>query len=146
MLRGFLLALVVVFGILAINFRSFKWAIVGYVPLLLTVLFIYGAVGLMRKDFDMPISVLSCLSLGMAVDFSIQCTPSECGRPRREKPRGHPVRREALRVMRKPSKKLQRHREFRKPLMANMLTRSSTRRTIWKERQETGFIRKPSKH
>ncbi|MEW6366561.1 MAG: MMPL family transporter [Acidobacteriota bacterium] len=71
MLRGFLLALVVVFGILAINFRSFKWAIVGYTPLLLTVLFIYGAVGLMRKDFDMPISVLSCLSLGMAVDFSI---------------------------------------------------------------------------
>jgi predicted RND superfamily exporter protein len=25
----------------------------------------------MGKDFDMPISVLSCLSLGMAVDFSI---------------------------------------------------------------------------
>lgn len=71
MLRGFLLALVVVFAILALNFRSLKWAIVGYVPLLLTVLFIYGAVGLMKKDLDMPISVLSCLSLGMAVDFSI---------------------------------------------------------------------------
>jgi predicted RND superfamily exporter protein len=71
MVRGFLLALVVVFVILAANFRSLRWAVIGYVPLLFTVLLIYGAVGWMRKDFDMPIAVLSCLSLGMAVDFSI---------------------------------------------------------------------------
>jgi hypothetical protein len=64
----------------------------------------------------------------------------------REKPRGNLVRKEALRVRRKPSKKPQRAREFRKPLMANMLTRFSARCIIWKERQETGFIRKPSKH
>jgi predicted RND superfamily exporter protein len=71
MVRGFLLALVAVFLILAANFRSFRWALVGYVPLLFTVVLIYGAVGWMGKDFDMPIAVLSCLSLGMAVDFSI---------------------------------------------------------------------------
>jgi predicted RND superfamily exporter protein len=71
MVRGFLLALVVVFVILTANFRSLRWAVIGYVPLLFTVLLIYGAVGWMRKDFDMPIAVLSCLSLGMAVDFSI---------------------------------------------------------------------------
>ena len=71
MVRGFLLALVAVFVILASNFRSLRWAIIGYVPLLFTVLLIYGAVGWMGKDFDMPIAVLSCLSLGMAVDFSI---------------------------------------------------------------------------
>lgn len=71
MVRGFLLALVVVFVILTSNFRSLRWALIGYVPLLFTVLLIYGAVGWMRKDFDMPIAVLSCLSLGMAVDFSI---------------------------------------------------------------------------
>src|SRR4030043_347674 len=71
MLRGFILALIVVFVILIFNFRSVKWAIVGYTPLLFTILLIYGAVGFMGKDFDMPISVLSCLSLGMAVDFSI---------------------------------------------------------------------------
>ena len=67
-------------------------------------------------------------------------------RPRREKPGGHLVRKDAPRVMRKPSKKLQRPQEFRKPLMANMLTRFSTRCIICKERQETGFIWKPSKH
>jgi predicted RND superfamily exporter protein len=48
-----------------------KWAIVGYTPLLFTILLIYGVVGFIGKDFDMPISVLSCLSLGMAVDFAI---------------------------------------------------------------------------
>jgi hypothetical protein len=71
MVRGFLLALVVVFVLLAVNFRSVRWAIVGYAPLLFTILLIYGVVGWTGKDFDMPIAVLSCLSLGMAVDFSI---------------------------------------------------------------------------
>lgn len=71
MLKGFILALVVVFILLAINFRSIRWAIIGYIPLLITISLIYAAIGFSGKDFDMPISVLSCLSLGMAVDFSI---------------------------------------------------------------------------
>ncbi len=71
MIRGFVIALVVVFVILAVNFRSLKWAIVGYAPLVFTILVIYGLIGLSGKDFDMPISVLSTLSLGMAVDFAI---------------------------------------------------------------------------
>jgi len=69
--RGFAIALVVVFAILAFNFRSVKWALVGFVPLLFTILLIYGVVGFAGKDFDMPLSVLSTLSLGMAVDFAI---------------------------------------------------------------------------
>ncbi len=71
MVKGFVLALIAVFAILAFDFRSVKWAIVGYSPLLFTVLLLYGVVGYVGKDFDMPISVLSCLSLGMAVDFAI---------------------------------------------------------------------------
>ena len=69
--KGFILALVAVFAILAFDFRSIKWAVVGYTPLLFTILLLYGAIGFIGKDFDMPISVLSCLSLGMAVDFAI---------------------------------------------------------------------------
>ncbi|MDP2809235.1 MAG: MMPL family transporter [Rhodocyclaceae bacterium] len=68
---GLGLALVVVLVILALDFRSFKWALVAYVPLLLTILSIYGVVGFIGKDFDMPLSVMSTLSLGMAVDFAI---------------------------------------------------------------------------
>ncbi len=71
MVRGFVMALVAVFVILALAFRSAKWALVGYMPLLFTILLIYGVVGFAGKDFDMPLSVLSTLSLGMAVDFSI---------------------------------------------------------------------------
>ncbi|MBI5049404.1 MAG: MMPL family transporter [Nitrospirae bacterium] len=71
MVRGFVLALIAVFAILVVNFRSVKWAVVGYMPLLFTILLIYGFIGFIGKDFDMPISVLSCLSLGMAVDFAI---------------------------------------------------------------------------
>jgi len=54
-----------------VAFRSARWALVGYIPLLFTILLIYGVVGFAGKDFDMPLSVLSCLSLGMAVDFAI---------------------------------------------------------------------------
>ena len=68
---GLILALVVVFVILALDFRSARWALVAYVPLLFTILLIYGVVGFVGKDFDMPLSVMSTLSLGMAVDFSI---------------------------------------------------------------------------
>jgi hypothetical protein len=71
MVKGFVLALIAVFTILAFDFHSVKWAIVGYTPLLFTILLIYGVVGFIGKDFDMPISVLSTLSLGMAVDFAI---------------------------------------------------------------------------
>jgi predicted RND superfamily exporter protein len=71
MVKGFLAALVIVFIILMVNFRSFKWALISYVPLLFTILLLYGVIGFAGKDFDMPISVLSCLSLGMAVDFAI---------------------------------------------------------------------------
>jgi hypothetical protein len=71
MLRGFIIALLLVFIILIFNFRSLKWALVAYTPLLFTILLIYGVIGYIGKDFDMPISVLSTLSLGMAVDFAI---------------------------------------------------------------------------
>lgn len=71
MILGFAIALAVVFGVLAADFRSLKWALVAYVPLLLTVLLIFGVLGWIGKAIDMPVAVLSCLSLGMAVDFAI---------------------------------------------------------------------------
>lgn len=70
-LKGFVLALIAVFGILALNFRSVKWAIVGYTPLLFTIFLIYGVIGFTGNDLDMSALVLSCLALGMAVDFAI---------------------------------------------------------------------------
>jgi predicted RND superfamily exporter protein len=71
MLRGFIASSILVFFLLALDYRSFKWGLVSFIPLLFTVLLIYGFVGFVGKDFDMPISVLSTLSLGLAVDFAI---------------------------------------------------------------------------
>ena len=41
------------------------------IPLLITIAVIYGIIGLVGKDYDMPVAVLSALTLGMAVDFAI---------------------------------------------------------------------------
>ncbi len=71
MILGFGIALAVVFAVLAADFRSFKWAVIAYLPLLVTVLLIFGALGWLGKTIDMPVAVLACLSLGMAVDFAI---------------------------------------------------------------------------
>jgi len=71
MIKIFGLALILVFLILSLNFRSWKWGLISYFPLIFTIILIYGFIGLIGKDFDMPISVLSTLSLGMAVDFAI---------------------------------------------------------------------------
>ena len=71
MLIGFISSLVLVLALLVIEYRSLRWGVISFVPLLFTVALIYGAVGLIGKDFDMPISVLSTLSLGMAIDFAI---------------------------------------------------------------------------
>ena len=71
MLNSFLTGLVLVLVLLVLQTRSLLWGVLTFVPLLFTIAVIYGIVGLIGKDFDMPVAVLSTLSLGMAVDFGI---------------------------------------------------------------------------
>ena len=71
MLESFLSSFVVVLVMMAFLFRSVIWGILAMVPLSVTILFIYGLIGLIGKDYDMPVAVLSSLSLGLAVDFAI---------------------------------------------------------------------------
>ena len=71
MLQSFLGSFVIVFIMMAVLFRSALWGIVCMVPLLVTIIVIYGIIGLVGKDYDMPVAVLSALTLGMAVDFAI---------------------------------------------------------------------------
>ena len=52
-------------------FRSVLWALLSMIPLTLTIGLIYGVVGFIGKDYDMPVAVLSSLTLGLAVDFAI---------------------------------------------------------------------------
>lgn len=71
MLQSFLGSFLIVFIMMAILFRSPLWGIVCMIPLLVTITVIYGIIGLLGKDYDMPVAVLSALTLGMAVDFAI---------------------------------------------------------------------------
>lgn len=71
MLQSFLGSFLIVFIMMAILFRSLLWGIVCMIPLSVTILMIYGITGLVGKYYDMPVAVLSALTLGMAVDFAI---------------------------------------------------------------------------
>ncbi|MBI4595397.1 MAG: MMPL family transporter [Candidatus Tectomicrobia bacterium] len=71
MLTSFLAGVVLVLILLIAVNRSLLWGVLSFLPLLFTIAVIYGVVGLTGKDFDMPVAVLSTLSLGMAIDFAI---------------------------------------------------------------------------
>lgn len=62
---------IIVFLMMAFLFRSVVWAIVAMLPLSITIMFIYGAIGYAGKFYDMPIAILSSLTLGLSIDFAI---------------------------------------------------------------------------
>ena len=71
MLKSLLGAFVVVFLMMSFLFRSARIGLLAMVPLSLTILGVYGIIGWIGKDYDMPIAVLSSLTLGLSVDFAI---------------------------------------------------------------------------
>ncbi len=71
MLQAFLGSFLVVFILMTVLFHSALWGILSMIPLTVTIALIYGLLGLVGKDYDMPVAVLSSLTLGLAVDFAI---------------------------------------------------------------------------
>jgi len=71
MLQSFLGSFIIVFIMMTILFRSPLWGIICMIPLMITITVIYGIIGLAGKDYDMPVAILSALTLGMSVDFAI---------------------------------------------------------------------------
>jgi uncharacterized protein len=71
MLQSFLGSFLVVLFMMIVLFRSGLWGLLSMAPLTVTIGLIYGVVGLVGKDYDMPVAVLSSLTLGLAVDFAI---------------------------------------------------------------------------
>ncbi len=62
---------IMVFILMLVLFRSLVWSILAMLPLTVTILFSYGVIGLIGKNYDMPVAVLSALALGLSVDFAI---------------------------------------------------------------------------
>ena len=71
MAEAFLGSFLVVLLMMLLLLRSGIWALLAMVPLTVSIGAIYGVIGFIGKDFDMPVAVLSALSLGLAVDFAI---------------------------------------------------------------------------
>jgi len=64
-------AFVAVLIMMVVLFRSFGYGLLAMLPLTVTITFIYGLIGWVGKDYDMPIAVLSALTLGLSIDFAI---------------------------------------------------------------------------
>jgi predicted RND superfamily exporter protein len=71
MLNSLVGAFVAVFLMMAFLFRSVRLGVLAMVPLSITIVGVYGMIGWIGKDYDMPIAVLSSLTLGLSVDFAI---------------------------------------------------------------------------
>lgn len=68
---AFLSSFAIVFIMMVVLFRSPTWGLLAMIPLTMTIGWIYGIIGFIGKDYDMPVAVLSSLTLGLAVDFAI---------------------------------------------------------------------------
>ncbi len=75
MVTGMGLSLLMSFGIVFLMmvflFRSVLMGLISMLPLTITIMAIYGAIGFIGKPYDMPVAVLSSLTLGLSIDFAI---------------------------------------------------------------------------
>jgi uncharacterized protein len=71
MMNSLLSSFIVVLIMMMVLFRSPLYGLLAMIPLSVTITFIYGLIGLVGKDYDMPVAVLSSLTLGLSVDFAI---------------------------------------------------------------------------
>ncbi len=61
----------VVFLMMVFLFRSIRWGFISMLPLSITIMAIYAFIGYIGKPYDMPVAVLSSLTLGLSIDFAI---------------------------------------------------------------------------
>jgi len=71
MVDSLLSSFVIVFLMMVFLFRSLRYGILAMLPLTFTITMIYGLIGWLGKAYDMPIAVLSALTLGLSIDFAI---------------------------------------------------------------------------
>jgi predicted RND superfamily exporter protein len=62
---------IVVFLMMVFLFRSLRWGLVSMLPLTITIMAIYAFIGYIGKPYDMPVAILSSLTLGLSIDFAI---------------------------------------------------------------------------
>ncbi len=71
MIWNFIGSFIIVLFMMIILFKSPFKGLISMIPMTVTVLFIYSLLGFTGKDYDMPVAVLSALTLGLSIDFAI---------------------------------------------------------------------------
>ncbi len=71
MLQSLLSSFLIVAVMMMFLFRSITWGLIAMLPLTITISLIYALIGFTGKNYDMPVAVLSALTLGMSIDFAI---------------------------------------------------------------------------
>ena len=71
MLFNFIGSFVIVLFMMIVLFKSPVKGLISMVPMTVTVLFIYATLGFTGRNYDMPVAVLSALTLGLSIDFAI---------------------------------------------------------------------------
>ena len=74
MTRAIIGSVLIIFLLMTVLLRSSLWGLVSMVPFVVSIVVIYGVIGLLGKSYDMPVAVLSSLTLGLAVDFAVHFT------------------------------------------------------------------------
>jgi predicted RND superfamily exporter protein len=67
-----LFAIITVFLLLAIIFKSFRGGLIGTIPLAASILIVFGFMGLTGIALDAATALLSSIMIGVGVDFTIQ--------------------------------------------------------------------------
>ncbi|MFC2090920.1 RND family transporter [Bacteroidota bacterium] len=65
------IALVIIFVLLSLIFRSFKAGIVSTIPLALSIVLLFGVMGIFGVKLDVATALLSSIMIGVGVDYSI---------------------------------------------------------------------------
>jgi len=68
---GIGLALLLVFGMASLMFRSVFWGLLAVLPVAMTVLAVYAVMALLDISLDPPSSMFAAIAIGVGVDFSI---------------------------------------------------------------------------
>ena len=71
MMKSFMGSFVIVFFMMTFLFKSPIRGLISMIPLTITILFIYSLLGFTGKNYDMPVAILSALTLGLSIDFAI---------------------------------------------------------------------------
>lgn len=70
-IRSLAMALILVFAMLVLFFRTWRGALIGLVPIMITIVVLMGALSILNYQLNMVTATLSAVTVGVGVDYAI---------------------------------------------------------------------------